>query len=345
MATLKDVAKRSGFSLTTVSRALNDFEDVNENTKEIIRKAARELKYAPNMYARSLVQNKNNRIGFIIFEFGRASGEDNFVYELMIGMQKVCMQRGYELVFLFDNVTFHDNQEGLIEDIFLKYSLGGLIIMGCNIESAVYWELKKFDRPVVCIDGSFTTASVGCITIDNRAAIYDVVNYLQEHNGRKAIMMLNGKKNSYACRQRLEGFKEARGEVFQEDDVFYAGYSEVKAMEILQQLIVKKRFCYDAIVCSNDMMAIGALRVLKEHGYEAGKTVDVVGFDNINISRYIARPLSTVDQNMREIGSTGVQLLLNMIENPRKVKDNKIIMPYKIIHRVTTGGEGESEFL
>lgn len=345
MATLKDVAKRSGFSLTTVSRALNDYEDVNENTKEIIRKAARELKYAPNMYARSLVQNKNNRIGFIIFEFGRASGEDNFVYELMIGMQKVCMQRGYELVFLFDNETFHDNQEGLIEDIFLKYSLGGLIIMGCNIGSAVYRELKKIDRPVVCIDGSFTTASVGCITIDNRAAIFEVVSYLQDHNGRKNIMMLNGKKNSYACRQRLKGFRDARGNVFQEKDVFYAEYSEMKAMEILQQLIAEEQFTYDAIVCSNDMMAIGVLRVLKEHGYEAGKTVDVVGFDNIIISRYISVPLSTVDQNMREIGSNGVELLLKLIEKPRRAKDNKIIMPYRIIHRVTTGGKEESEFL
>ena len=334
MATLRDIAQASGFSMTTVSRALNDFDDVNAETKEAIRQVARQLNYRPNVHAKSLANKKSNRIGFIIFDFGYASGEDNFVYEMMLGMQKICVNIGYELVFLFGSVHYSDKEPGLIEKLFHQYNLEGLVIMGLNNQSAAYEDLMAINRPIVCIDSDFTTPTVGCVTITNAEAIEEIVHFLRVQKKRKKLMMLNGKLHAYASQERLRGFREALGDAFRPETVHYGDYSEQKSIDIMQGLLASGQFDYDAIVCSNDMMAIGAIKVLTSYGYMIGRDVDVTGFDNIIISQYIATPLTTVNQDKQLMGRTAIQLLMDIILE--RATSMRIILPYSIVYRATT---------
>lgn len=331
MVTIKDISKESGYSVTTVSRALNDFDDVNEVTKEHIRKVAEKLNYVPNMHAKRLVTQRSNRIGFIIFEFGRAAGEDNFVYEMMVGMQKKCATTGHELLFLFGSV-YADNNES-IEKLILKYDLSGLIIMGCNMESNTYKELKQISRPVVCIDGDIETKYVGAVSIDNYQASYEAVTYLKDTKQRKRILMLNGKKDSFACRERLRGYQNAMGDSFAKSDVFYAEYSDIISYDIVKKLM-QEEFKYDGIFASSDMMAVGAIHALQEYKIEVGKKVDVIGFDNIPLSAFLQRPLTTINQDKTMLGDKAVTMLLDIIE--QKSENRKIIVPHQIVYRATT---------
>jgi len=333
MATLKDVARVSGYSVTTVSRALNGFDDVNEETKSHIRKVAEQINYSPNMNAKNLVMQTSNRIGFIIFDFGHAAGEDNFVYQMMVGMQTKCVSTGHELLFLFGSIYAADNNNEDIEKLILQYNLVGIIIMGCSLNSKTHEDLKYITKPVVCIDGDLETQYVGIVSVDNYQAAYDAVNYLKQVKHRKKIMMINGKKNSFACKERMRGYKDALGRDFSEDNVFYGNYSDTISYQIVNELSTTE-FPYDAVFTSSDMMAVGTINALLENRIDIGKQVDVIGFDNIPIASYIQKPLTTVNQDKIMLGEKAVTLLLDI--NDKKDNIRKITVPHKIIYRSTT---------
>jgi len=332
MATLKDVARESGYSVTTVSRALNGFDDVNEETKKHIIEVAKRLNYQPNINAKNLVMNNSNRIGFMVFEFGQASGEDNFVYEMMVGMQKKCVSTGHELLFLFGSIHCEEDISENIESIIKKYGLAGIVIMGCSMNSITHEELKNISRPVVCIDGDLQTKYVGSVSVDNYQAAYDAVYYLKNVKNRKNILLLNGKVNSYACQERLRGYKDALGDQFDEKNVFYGEYNDKVSYQIIKELAASG-FTYDAIFACSDMMAVGAINALLLHQIEIGKQVDVIGFDNIPLSSYIQVPLTTVNQDKVLLGEEAVTLLLDIINGTSDKR--KVTVPHKIVYRMS----------
>jgi LacI family transcriptional regulator len=333
MATLRDVSRESGYSVTTVSRALNGFDDVNEATKDHIREVAKRLNYQPNINAKNLVMQNSNRIGFIVIEFGQAAGEDNFVYEMMVGMQEKCASSGHELLFLFGSIHLDDDKYENIETIIKKYGLAGIVIMGCSLNSITHQELKKISRPVVCIDGDLQTEYVGSVSVDNYQAAFDAVNYLKNVKHRNNILLLNGKENSYACQERMRGYKDALGKDFSEKNVFYGEYSDKISFQVIDRL-ASSEFPYDAIFACSDMMAVGAINALLGHHLEIGKQVDVIGFDNIPLSSYIQIPLTTVNQDKVMLGEKAVTLLLDIINE--NGKNRKVIVPHKIVYRAST---------
>jgi len=333
MATLRDISRESGYSVTTVSRALNGFDDVNEDTKNHIREVAKRLNYQPNINAKNLVMQNSNRIGFIIFEFGQAAGEDNFVYEMMVGMQEKCVSSGHELIFLFGSIHLDDKKNENIETIIKKYGLAGIVIMGCSTYSVTHDELKKISRPVVCIDGDLQTEYVGSVSVDNYQAAYDAVKYLKDVKHKKNIMLLNGKENSFACQERMRGYKDALGNEFSTKNVYYGEYSDKISYKVINEL-AESSFSYDGIFACSDMMAVGAINALLSHHLEIGKQVDVIGFDNIPLSSYIQIPLTTVNQDKVKLGEKAVTLLLDIINGNNE--NRKVIVPHKIVYRAST---------
>lgn len=333
MSTLRDVARESGYSVTTVSRALNGFDDVNEATKNHIREVAKRLNYQPNINAKNLVMQNSNRIGFIVLEFGQAAGEDNFVYEMMVGMQEKCVSSGHELLFLFGSIHLDDKKNENIETIIKKYGLAGIVIMGCSTNSAIHDELKKISRPVVCIDGDLQTEYVGSVSVDNYQAAYDAVNYLKNVKHRKNIMFLSGKENSFACQERLRGYKDALGKDFSKKNVYYGEYNEKVSYQVINRL-AESDFAYDSIFACSDMIAVGAINALMSRHLEIGKQVDVIGFDNVPLSAYLPAPLTTVNQDKVALGTKAVTLLLDIIDGNKE--NRKVIVPHKIIYRAST---------
>lgn len=332
MATIKDIAKASGFSVTTVSRALNGYNDVSAQTKQMIAHVAESLNYTPNIHAKNLVMQKSNRIGFIVFDFGLAAGEDNFVYELMIGMHQQCLKVGFELVFLFGSVQTPMNED--INALMQQYNLCGIVIMGCGKNSKTYKNLAEIQKPVVLIDGDLETEFVGCVSIDNHAASYEAVRYLIEQKNRKKILLINGKVDSYASIERLRGYKDALNGKYRETDVYYAEYSDKKSAEIIEEIWKQEDgFPYDAVFTTSDMMAIGAESALIAHGILVGEQIDIIGFDNIPLSEFIQVPLTTVAQYKMSLGTSAIQLLMTIIN--KTGSERRITVEHKLIVRAS----------
>jgi LacI family transcriptional regulator len=329
MASIRDVARLSGFSVTTVSRALNGYNDVNENTRNLIKEAARKLQYVPNIHAKNLVMKKSNRIGFIVFDFGMAAGEDNFVYELMVGMHHQCLKIGFELVFLLGSLLEENcsNVGALIR----QYGLCGIVIMGCGKDSRTYQELLSIREPVVLIDGDIESEYVGSVSIDNYQAATEVMHYLIDRKKRKKILLINGKEDSFASLERFRGYRDALGDRYSPDDVHYAQYRETKSMDIVERLLSGDEFPYDAIFATSDMMAVGAQNALLKHNIRIGDEVDIVGFDNITLSGYIRVPLTTVSQDKVSLGKRSISMLTAIIRETSK--NRKTIVKHQLVIR------------
>lgn len=330
MASIKDIARESGVSVTTVSRALNDHNDVSEATKARVREVAKRLNYSPNIQARNLVMQKSNRIGFVVFDFGLAAGEDNFVYEMMVGMQRRCIASGYDLLFLFGSVHTSENSD--IPALIKKYDLCGIVIMGCGKHFKTYRDLQTIQSPVALIDGDIETDFVGTISVDNYAAAREAMEYLLTKKKRKRILLINGKEDSFASLERLRAYREALGGRFREEDVFYAEYSDKRAQEVVSALVAKDgSFPYDAVFATSDMMAVGAQNALLARGFAVGREVDIIGFDNIPLGAFIHTPLTTVAQDKIRLGEEAVNMLLNILCG--ESAERRVIVPHKLILR------------
>ncbi len=334
MLTIRDIAKLSGFSVTTVSRALNNEYDVSESTKKRIQQIAKERNYTPNRSARRLVTRRSNRIGYLIYEFGKAAGEDNFFYETLRGMQRKCVELGYELAFLIGNIHITEELDAkMIESLIVQHDLAGLIMMGYELDEDKREKLAEAKIPIVCIDGRLTGEYLGKVSVDNYAAAYAAVRHMYENNRRRHIVFLNGKHRSYACSQRLNGYRDAMGADFDPNNVYYGEYRETLSAEIIDSLI-EQHLPIDGIFAANDMMAIGAITSLNEHRVRVGEAVDVIGFDDIAISSYIRQPLSTISLDKQLLGQTCVSLLVDMIQEKDTPRERFI--PFELKLRQTT---------
>lgn len=330
MASIKDIARESGFSVTTVSRALNDYYDVSAETKALIREVAQRLNYSPNIHAKNLVMQKSNRIGFVVFDFGLAAGEDNFVYELMIGMQKTCLDKGFDLLFLFGSMHTAENTD--LAALIQKYDLCGIVIMGCGKHYKTYRDLLTLEHPVAFIDGDIETDYVGSVSVDNFAAAKEAVSYLVEKKHRQRVLMINGKLDSFASAERLRGYQAVLGKDFDACNVVYGEYNDKLSYRLVEDRMKPDgTFPYDAIFAASDMMAVGAQNALLARGYTIGKDIDIVGFDNIPLSAFIHTPLTTVSQDKIRLGEECIHMLMNIIN--KDSENRRIIVPHNLVIR------------
>lgn len=339
--TIKEIAKETGFSITTVSRALNDHDDVSDETKKIIKEAARRLNYIPNINAKRLATKNSRRIGFAILNFGTASGEDHFMYEVLLGILRCSDELGYETVLLPITSKKALEERNFISNLVRANDLCGLILMGVEKNTLYYEELKQIKIPTVCIDGGLSTDYVGNVSIDNMAAFLEATDFMIKNIHKKDapinLIFMSGRKNSIACIDRQKGFEVAIGRSNRKimSQVYYGDYSEKKSYEIIS-MIMEQKVKVDGIVCANDMMAAGATRALLERGIFIPRETQIIGCDNVTIGSYIHPSISTVAMNKFDMGYTAVRLVHNIKNNIKK--ERNVIISHKLIHRETTRG-------
>jgi len=330
MVTIKDVAKAAQISVTTVSRALNGYDDVNQETRERIQKVAKELGYVANRSAQNLVKQKNNTLAIILSGLERDGGKDNIVYRLLSGMYQYAEQVNYEVV-LFTTSSAHQKEKTYVQ--FCKeHNIGGAVLNGIRLDDPYLHELVKSDLPCVLIDVDTQGDNVSSVTIDNEQAAYDAVMYLLEANHRK-IAMMNGRKEAAVSIERFKGYKRAlseRGIPYDEALVFCADYLERMAYDLALEFLPKHPEV-TALFCASDMMAFGVMKAAKALNIHIPKQLSIIGFDNIPLSEHSMPALSTVDQDFYQMGQEAAKQLLKMIHH--EAGNKKIILSYKLLAR------------
>lgn len=333
MTTIKDIAKAAGVSVTTVSRALNGYSDVNEKTRQKISKIAKELNYSPNTLARGLVMKKSKTIGMLVSGMDRVSSKDNFTFEVLSGVNECISERDYDLV-LFSTTTTKQ-REKTYSQLCRERRVDGAILQGMKIDDPYLKEVVESDIPCMLIDIPIASNSVGYVTTDNVLGAKRAVEHLISL-GHTKIALINGHDQAYVSKQRLKGYLDALMEAkleVNEDWIVSGDFSEEKA-ELVTERLLREHPEITAVFCASDLMALGALKSAKASGISVPEGLSVIGYDNILLAAYSNPSLTTIAQNKFELGYQAANALIDMLEG--KSGSNVITLKTDLIIREST---------
>ncbi|KIL48671.1 LacI family DNA-binding transcriptional regulator [Jeotgalibacillus campisalis] len=320
MATIKDIAKKAGVSITTVSRALNGYSDVNEDTRKKIVETAKLLNYSPNTIARSLVMKKSKTIGLLVSGFIRENAKDNFTIEVMTGVNDYASQTAYDIVLFTTNSS--KQREKTYTQLCKERKVDGVIIQGIRTDDPYLDEVIEGEIPCVLVDIPKIGKHAGYVSTDNYAGAWEVGEYLAGL-GHTSIGMVNGHEFAFVSQERLKGFKDSliqKDIKLSDDRISNGDFTEESGGRAALQLL-EDNPSTTAIFCASDLMAIGAMTALKSRGYRIPEDISIVGYDNILLSRYVQPGLTTISQDTYGLGYEAAKLLIDMLDHegePRK---------------------------
>ncbi len=322
MPTIKEIAEMANVSTATVSKVLNGKDKyISEKTRQKILEIVEREGYIPNGIAKSLKIKKTKTIGLIMPDV-----MNPFFAELARGAEDAAEKRGY--IVIICNSENRISKEEKYLNILQEKMVDGIIMTAS--ESIASHSIEKCNIPIVLVDRDLEMDKpIGHITVNNEEGTFMATKYLIE-KGCKNIGFISSKIVNKLSNERLEGYKRAleeHGFAVDEDKIYLENYNVESGYNGARYLLDKGDI--DGICCGNDMIAIGAIRSLKERGIRVPEDVKVIGFDNISISKYIEPPLTTIAQPIYEIGQESVKMLLSIIEkkdvNLTKVLDLKLV--------------------
>ncbi|WP_226672543.1 LacI family DNA-binding transcriptional regulator [Rossellomorea aquimaris] len=314
MTTIKDIARVAGVSVTTVSRALNGYSDVNEDTRKKIAQVAKELNYSPNSIARSLVMKKSKTIGLLVSGFTKESVKDNFIVEVLAGINEFVSGSDYDLVLF--NTNSSKQREKTYTQLCRERRVDGVIIQGIRTDDPYLHEVVESDIPCVLIDIPLESTNVSHVTTDNVLGAEKAVGHLIDQ-GHRTIGMINGHEFAFVSQQRLEGYYAAldHAQIKRHPSYIVNGaFTEESGREAANQLL-KSHPEITAIFCASDLMAIGAIGAANELNIKVPEDLSIVGYDDILLASYISPKLTTIQQNKFQLGYEAARLLMELLTN------------------------------
>lgn len=301
--TIKDLAKYCNYSVTTVSYALNGSKEIPENTRNKILKAAEELNYVPSAYASGLKRKKSFNIGVFIPDF------DGPIHHTVLS----------GLVSGFKEYDSRYNMLVMIPDSNLSMIRGRMVDLAIIMDPKLDINLLKDIAsilPIVVLDKFASGDNIYMADVNNEEGMYnqtlDLIN-----SGCKHIAYLLGPHASYHNSTRFNGYKRALESMnleFREDIIFDAdSFTEEKGYLTIKEVLKNNKLMFDALMCGNDELAIGAMRAIKEAGYNVPKDVKVTGFDNIDKASLISPSLSTISVDWFGYGKRVAKYAIDII--------------------------------
>lgn len=332
-ATLNDIARRSGVSVSTVSRVLNRKAQkyrIAAETEQRILRAAKELNYRPNEIARGLRLKKTHTIGLIAPDVSNP-----FFAYIIKRVQSVAHAMGYSLIVC----NTDENLEQEIEHLNLLYRnrVDGLIAMPVGTSYAHYADWIEKHIPIVLLDRCFDELSVRSVVVDNYGGAFEAVEHLVD-NGHVRIAFIQGLPGTYTNTARLKGYRDAltaHGLTFDPDLVVGAdfrqenGYMEAKLLLSLSERPT-------AIFATSDMITLGALQAIYEEGLSVPGDMSVIMFDDVDFAPYLRCPLTAVRQPKELMGEMAVKMLVDELRG-EKAGTQRIMLKPQLIRRGSVG--------
>ena len=328
--TIKDVAQRAGVAQSTVSLVINN-KHTGERTKRKVLKAIRELDYHPTRLARGLATQKTGNIGFIVSDthFSRA---EPFYTRVFLGTEFEARQYNYYVLLTTVEEEF-DPQES-IPRFLVEKNVDGVILAG-KVNDSLIFHIEKGDLPMVLIDYLPKNSKIASVLIDNVHGAYEAVCHLIAL-GHKRIGFIGGSIDHPSINDRLEGYKQAMKEfnlsINKKWIVKDEPYTSVDDGYRATKKLLKSTPLPTAIFATNDTMAIGVVKALKEAGFNVPKDISVIGFDDIEETPHTDPPLTTMRVFKEEMGILAVKKIMDMIDTGNTLKD-KTLVPVELVIR------------
>lgn len=329
MAKMIDVAKLAGVSVATVSRVLVGNAQVSLETKQKVLKAMEELNYKPNKLARNLRKLESKTIVVVIPDISNP-----FFTGVIRGIQHVAMQHEY-FVLLGDTKNDVKAEQDFIEQI-KERAADGVILITARTPQQKIMEMAQ-EVPLVMACEYIAGANLSMVTIDNVASSARVIDHLTRL-GHQRIGFISGPLDIILSRDRLNGYMQGLVQHGLEPDpsLIVEGDFTISSGYHLAMQLLNLSQPPTAIFASNDEMAIGAIKALKEIGIQIPQEMAVVGFDDISMATVIEPALTTVAQPKFEIGKRAMEMLLQTIQHPAMNKEH-VVLPDQLVIRESCG--------
>jgi LacI family transcriptional regulator len=333
--TLEEVAQLADVSRSTVSRVINDHPSVRPDTRERVWQAIRKSGYQPHAVARSLVTNRTQIIGMIIPEAVTTLFTDPFFPLLLRGATEACNAHRYQMLLsLFDDPT---GQEEMYQRILRSGYLDGVIVASTSLDDPLIPDLLRDRIPFVSV-GQYPNGRVHYVDVDNVAGGRMAVEHLIRL-GHQRIAIITGRLDMVHGQDRLEGYRQAlkAHRIPVEEELIVEGdYTENSGMVAMQRVLSASP---SAVFVASDMMAIGALKALRQADRQVPQDIALVSFDDIPIASAIVPALTTVRQPIERMGSMAVEVLLSVLEDSsgEEAPAQRIVLPTELVVRASCG--------
>ncbi|OXS57681.1 LacI family transcriptional regulator [Cohnella sp. CIP 111063] len=320
-----DVAKKSGLSVVTVSRVLNNSSSVRQKNKEKVLKAMKELNYQPNAAARSLARGKTGIIGLTLTTL-----DDSFLDAVVKETNERLGEHGYLLALSIAR-SFED---AFRRSLFQEDRVDGVILLSPTDEDEFIMELKNKKIPLVLVDNSKSHPSVSSVIVDNFKGGYEVGKHLIEL-GHTDIAHIAGPDPFLSSRERERGFLTALEEAGLKPRCIERGtFSMSSGYEIATRWIDAGELP-SALFAADDYIALGVIDACLNRGVRIPEQLSIVGFDDQKFASEFRPKLTTVRQPADKIGAAGVELLLEAMNDPAKRQTTVTIEPTLIVREST----------
>jgi DNA-binding LacI/PurR family transcriptional regulator len=318
-----DVARLAGVSRSAVSRAFTDGASISESKRLRIFEAAKQLGYRPNAIARSLITSRSNLIGLLLADL------KNPFYSNVLDLLCQKIQRSGRGTLLFS--CEYADPETMLSNL-LSYQVDAVLMTAATLSAGLVEQCERFGKPLVVINKYTESAGISCVSCDNVASGQLVAGHLVARDSRR-IGYIAGSQSTLSSRDRergfIDGLRERGRDLYARDVGYYTYQGGIEAARRVLSLLPRP----DAIFCANDAMACAVIDVARsEFGIRVPDDLGVVGFDNNPSSAANAYDLTTVDQNIDDLTTAAMNILLSELEAPSKGA-RQVVVPGRLVIR------------
>jgi len=320
VVSIKDVAKEAGVAISTVSKVLNNYPNVSEDTKAKVMEVVNRLGFVPNTVAATLSSKNSGRIALLIKLNVETQAIDEIDMQYIAGAISKARELQMDVITIFFSMIENMSLEEMTR-YFVSQSIKGIIIYGMSKEDKVLRQLIENDTfKTVVIDVPFIGPSTSCVSVNQAKAQYDVAKKTIKENNCRKILYIAGTRDGYVTDARLEGIKKLKEELGLQVLIRNGNFSELQA----RNLTLKYGKNKDCVICASDLMAIGAMKALIDMDIFR----PVCGFDGIVLMGYVGKQMNTVRQNFAAISSRAVEEMQKLLDGEEGIR---VTMPHELV--------------
>jgi LacI family transcriptional regulator len=336
LVTLKQIAQELGISITTVSKALNDYPDVSKKTRKLVRETASLLNYKPNSFAVNLRTRQSKTIGLIVPELVH-----HFFSSVIKGIVSQAEKKGYLVIILQSNESFELEKKQI--DLLLNKRVDGILISLAN-GTADYKHIEEVllqETPLVMFDKISKIVKCSKVIIDDRKAAYIATQHLIDV-GCKRIAHFRGPLLPQNSIDRFLGYKQAlsdNGIIYDSSLVYILKDMSFEEGKFFAAKIIKEHKDVDGIFINTDLVAIGAITEFNKRGIKIPDEISIVGFSNWFMSSVISPSLTTINQPGFEMGKKAFKILFKEIKdrkNKKNISYKEVVLNTDLVLREST---------
>ncbi len=326
---LEQVARRAKVSTATVSRVLNNASVVKSTTRARVLRAIEELKYYPNLHARTLAGGKSRTIGVIV-----SNMENPFFFDIYKAVEAGAHAGGFEVVGA--NTDYRSEQLVTSIRLMIGRRVAGLAAVVSEIDPALMEELAESQIPVVFYDVGLPGRNITNIKVNYRRGVERIIEHLHGL-GHRRLGFIGHHAVLGPIDERLKTVKQAAARFSGMEVQTAADMDTLEGGRAAARLLLNTGYCPTALVCVNDVMAMGALRELRDRGLRVPQDISVTGFDNVKLAEFCSPALTTVHIPRDRIGRIMCEQLLPRHGAAEPVSGQQIVIDPEFIPRESTG--------